>query len=180
MKKEKILKTSTTKQTSTNNESNIKVLNNHENPARSFKTNDVRFRDLRKRWNFTDYNSVVLLATTFEEDQSYQEVDDFLSNELGFSKGKNLIGMHKILDNVLGEKGRSDYLLEFDNPQTRFCFPKRLLFPDLIWVTDFIENFHSDYRYNSNKDFPGLYLKHKDERGLQHIIPIDGFYIPKS
>ena len=106
------------------------------------KTNSVKFKDLSQ---YNDSNSCVLIATTFPADFKWQELDDFLQNELGFSKGKNLIGVHHICDNIKGEDGRTDWLLEFDNESTPFNPIKRLLFTDLKWTSDFIDNFKDDY-----------------------------------
>ncbi len=175
MRKNKDLKTSITKPVSVNGNNDFDFVNSQTESEWLIETNEVRFKDLRTHWNFTDFNSVVLLSTTFEENQDYHEVNYFLSDELGFSKGKKLIGVHRIIDNVRGKEGRPDYLLEFDNPQIPFCYPKRLLFPDLIWVTDFIENFHEDYMFKTEKDFPGLNISIYRHNKFSHIMPIDSF-----
>ena len=106
------------------------------------KTNVIQFNELHK---FNDSNSAVMIATLFPEGFDFSEVDKFLSEELGFSKGKNLIGVHFIDGNVKGEDGRKDWLLEFDHEEIQFNPIARLRFPDLKWTSDFLVNFKNDY-----------------------------------
>ena len=106
------------------------------------KTNSIKFSELQE---FNDSNSVVLIATTFPDGFDFSEVDEFLSDGLGFSKGKKLIGVHFITGNVKGEDGRKDWLLEFDHEEIQFNPIARLRFPDLKWTSDFIDNFGRDY-----------------------------------
>ena len=105
-------------------------------------TNSVTFSELQK---FNDSNSVVMIATKFPEGFDFSEVDEFLSEQLGFSKGKNLIGVHFINGNVRGANGRKDWLLEFDHEEVQFNPIARLKFPDLKWTSDFIDIFGDDY-----------------------------------
>lgn len=107
-------------------------------------TQSIKFRDLS---NYNDSNSVVLIATIFEEGFDFKQVDDFLQNELCFSTGKNLIGVHFIDGNVKDDDGRKDWLLEFDHEEIHFNPIARLRFPDLKWTSDFIHNFRRDYKY---------------------------------
>lgn len=112
-------------------------------------TNSIKFSELQK---FNDSNSAVMIATTFPEDFDFSEVDEFLSKELGFSKGKNLIGVHFIEGNVRGDEGRKDWLLEFDHEEVQFNPIARLMFPDLKWTSDFIDIFGKDYRQDYDLD----------------------------
>ena len=105
----------------------------------------ISFDELGK---FNDTNSAVLMAITLENDDDITNLNNFLSNELGFSKGKNLIGVHRILDNVKGDEGRTDYLLEFDNDDVQFNYIARLRFGrNLKWTSDFIDNYKRDYKH---------------------------------
>lgn len=104
--------------------------------------NPISFADLR---NKQIGNTAVMMAVVFPEDQNWEEVQYFISEELGFSKGKNLIACRRITGNILGDDGRWDYLLEFDNPNIPFNPIARLDFPDLKWTDDFIDNFSKDY-----------------------------------
>ena len=114
-------------------------------------TNSISFSELQK---FNDSNSVVMIATEFPEGFDFSEVDEFLSEQLGFSKGKNLIGVHFIEGNVRGVEGRKDWLLEFDNEEVQFNPMARLKFPDLKWTSDFIDNFHEDYYKDLDDAWP--------------------------
>lgn len=106
------------------------------------RTNKIEFCELGK---FNDSNSAVMIATKFPEGFDFKEVDEFLSEELGFSKGKNLIGVHFIEGNVKGEDGRKDWLLEFYHEEIQFNPIARLRFPDLKWTSDFVDNYGDDY-----------------------------------
>lgn len=105
-------------------------------------TNSVKFSELEK---FNDSNSAVMIATEFPEGFDFSEVDEFLSEQLGFSKGKNLVGIHFIEGNVRGNEGRKDWLLEFDHEEIQFNPLARLKFPDLKWTSDFVVNYKDDY-----------------------------------
>lgn len=108
--------------------------------------NSISFSELQK---FNDSNSVVMIATEFPEGFDFSEVDEFLSEQLGFSKGKNLIGVHFIEGNVRGSDGRKDWLLEFDHEEVQFNPIARLRFPDLKWTSDFMDIFCDDYYYEA-------------------------------
>lgn len=106
------------------------------------KNNEIQFCDLA---DYNDSNSCVVVALLFDDSQ-VEDFDKFLSEELGFSKGKHIIGYHHLSDNVLGDEGRSDYLFEFDHPEIPFNPIARLRFPDIKWTSDFIDNYRQDYR----------------------------------
>lgn len=114
-------------------------------------TNSVSFSELQK---FNDSNSVVMIATEFPEGFDFSKVDEFLSEQLCFSKGKNLIGVHFIEGNVRGADGRKDWLLEFDNEEVQFNPMARLKFPDLKWTSDFIDIFGDDYYKDLDDAWP--------------------------
>ena len=106
-------------------------------------TNTITFGELNK---FNDSNSAVLLGVDFESEDDYAKLNDWLANETGFSKGKNLIGVHRITGNVNGDDGRHDWLLEFDNEDIHFNYLVRLQFAtSLKWTSDFIYNYKEDY-----------------------------------
>ena len=104
----------------------------------------ISFAELSK---FNDSNSAVLMAITFPEGFDFNELNEDLSNGLGFSKGKNLIGVHRITGNVLGDDGRTDWLLEFDNEDVQFNYIARLRYGvHLKWTSDFIDNHKRDFK----------------------------------
>lgn len=86
-----------------------------------------------------------MLALLINDESEVNIINDFLANELGFSRGKKIIGYHHIEGNMRGKDGRSDYLLEFDHPEIAFNPIARLRFPDLKWTSDFREIFKQDY-----------------------------------
>lgn len=108
-------------------------------------TTTISFEDLMTSDKYNDSNSAVIVATLFDENEDWQSVNDFLANQLCFSKGKNLIGVRRITGNVLGNEGRTDNLLVFDNEDVPFNFMARLRFPDIKWTSDFIDNYKKDY-----------------------------------
>lgn len=107
-------------------------------------TNDVKFKELK---NYNDSCSVVFMGVLIKKDDENEckRLNDFLQNTVGFSKGKNLIGVHRIADNVLGDDGRWDWLLEFDHPEIEFDYIARLHVDGLTWTSDFIVNCRKDY-----------------------------------
>ena len=109
------------------------------------KNNSISFSELS---NFDDSNSCVMVALVVNDESEVKQINDFLANELGFSKGKQIVGYHHIKGNVRGEDGRSDYLFEFDHPEISFNPIARLKFPDLKWTSDFIDNYKNDYFKN--------------------------------
>ena len=107
------------------------------------KNDTILFGELSK---FNDSNSAVLVAMTLEKDDDIINLNNLLSNEIGFSKGKNLIGVHRITGNVLGDDGRTDWLLEFDNEDVNFNPIARLRCGSYLkWTSDFIVNYKDDY-----------------------------------
>ena len=104
--------------------------------------NSISFGELS---NYNDSNSCVMVALIINNEDEVKDISEFLSNELGFSKGKNIIGYHHIEGNVRGKDGRSDYLFEFDHPEIAFNPLARLRFPDLKWTSDFADNYRKDY-----------------------------------
>lgn len=109
-------------------------------------TTIISFEDLMTSDKFNNNNSAVIVATIFDENEDWESVNDFIANQLGFSKGKNLIGVHRITGNILGDEGRrTDYLLVFDNDNVPFNALARLRFPDIKWTSDFIDNYKKDF-----------------------------------
>lgn len=106
------------------------------------KKNSISFEELS---NYNDSNSCVMIALIIDNENEIKAMNEFLSSELGFSKGKNIVGYHHIEGNVRGKDGRSDYLLEFDHPEIAFSPLARLQFPDLKWTSDFIDIYKKDY-----------------------------------
>ena len=102
------------------------------------KANSISFEELS---NYNDSNSCVIVALIIDNEDEVKDLNKFLSNELGFSKGKSIIDYHHVEGNVRGKDGRSDYLLEFDHPEIAFSPLARLRFPDLKWTSDFVDNY---------------------------------------
>lgn len=111
---------------------------------------EVNFSSLHEH---DDATSAVLIGTTFPYGFDFAEVDTFLSDGMGFSRDKALTGVYRIMGNVLGADGRTDWLLTFDNPQKMFNPIARLRFPDLKWTSDFIDNYGGNYGHPRHNDF---------------------------
>lgn len=102
----------------------------------------IHFSELSK---FNDSNSLVATGLILEE-SDLENVNLFLECEIGLTKNKKLIGAYRILDNVLGNEGRTDWLLVFDNENVNFNYIARLQVGSWIkWTSDFIDNFAEDY-----------------------------------
>ena len=95
--------------------------------------------------NYNDSNSCVMVALLVKNESEIEQINDFLANELGFSKGKKIIGYHHIEGNIKGQDGRSDYLFEFDHPEKGFNPLARIRCPFVKWTSDFMDNFQHDY-----------------------------------
>lgn len=89
-------------------------------------------------------------------------------------------GVYKILDNVKGDDGRTDWLVEFPE-NVNFNPMARLMFGDMLkWTEDFIANYHNDYRgHNSYLDedegpeFDGAGFTEAD-RDKYSLVGVDG------
>lgn len=106
------------------------------------KTNPISFRELS---DYNDNNSCVMMATLINDESEANIISEILANELGFSRGKKIIGYHHIKGRVRGKDGRSDYLLEFDHPEIEFDPIARLRFLGLKWTSFFREIYKKDY-----------------------------------
>lgn len=104
--------------------------------------NSISFSELS---NYNDSNSCIIIGLLINDESEVREINDFLSNKLGFSKGKKIVGYHHIEGNILGKDGRSDYLIEFDHPEVAFNPIAKLNFNCLKWTSDFIDIFKKDY-----------------------------------
>ena len=105
-------------------------------------TTPIPFADLR---NMDTSNTAVMMSVIFPENQDWEEANKFFQEDTGFAPGKNLVGCHRITDNILGDEGRWDYLLKFDHPEIPFNPIARLRFRDIKWTGDFIDNYSKDY-----------------------------------
>ena len=102
----------------------------------------IHFSDLS---NFNDSNSLVVIGLDLNE-SDLNGINNFFANKVGLSKGKNITGAYRILGNVLGDEGRTDWLFVFDNENVEFNPIKRLLVAAKVkWTSDFIDNFADDY-----------------------------------
>lgn len=105
-------------------------------------TTPIPFTELSK---YDDASTAVFMAVIFPDNQNWDEVTQFFADGLGFSKGRKIIGCHRITGNNLGDDGRWDYLLEFDHAEIPFNPIARLQCPDLKWTSDFIDNYRKDF-----------------------------------
>ena len=111
-----------------------------DNTNRVINTEPIHFSEIK-----SNGHNAVIIGITFPEDMDWSELDDFLMNmeQLGFCD-KPLTGVRRILDNVLGDEGRTDWLLEWDEG-VNFNVLRRLQWPPLKWTEDFLDNYGKDY-----------------------------------
>ena len=104
--------------------------------------NTIPFKQVREQYN--DSNSIVCInLLTYQEELT--DIDNYLSEQGLFNKG-SMIEMRKIANNKNGDRGRGDVLFILkDNIKVDPI--KRLLLSDLgiMWTSDFIDNYKSDY-----------------------------------
>ena len=105
--------------------------------------NPIKFRDIQDM--FDDTNSIVVTALIINDEDDVRDFNDFLEN-IGFTKDK-IIGYHKIMDNVLGEEGRTDYLFEFNNGASFNPIARLQVAHWLKWTSDFIKIYEDDYKH---------------------------------
>lgn len=115
------------------------------------KIGTINFNELG---NKDDITSCVLTAVIFPEEFNEKELEEYLQGTSFLPKGKNIIAMNKIVENVLGEDGRTDYLIEFDHPEIHLSPLGRFNVIDrngvnwCKWTSDFIINYREDYIYD--------------------------------
>ena len=98
--------------------------------------------------NFDDNNAIVITGITVDGVDSIDEIDGFFHETGLFDADKNVTGVSKILDNVLGENGRTDLLFHLTvegniNPMVRLQMRMRGM--GVMWTNDFIDNYSKDY-----------------------------------
>ena len=108
------------------------------------KIKSIRFIDLK---NYTDDNSIVLCALTLK-DEEIPELDRFLHDNGLLPESKFVSGVCHLSDNVKGEDGRSDLLVELSgegmaNPIVRIQMCAAGF--SVKWTSDFIDNYAKDY-----------------------------------
>lgn len=104
----------------------------------------IRFAELKQ---YNDSNSIVLCAITMRADE-IPELDKFLHETGLLPETKKVSGVCHLSDNVLGEDGRSDLLVELEgdgevNPMVRIKMC--MMGMSVKWTSDFIDNYKNDY-----------------------------------
>lgn len=106
------------------------------------KISEIPFSEVEKR--YCDGDSAVLMNMPESlSDKIWENIGRFLSDKLGFSKGKTLIGAYRIT----GAKTDGDnncWLLVFDHPEKHFDPFARVQLTGLKWTSDFVDNYR-DY-----------------------------------
>ena len=105
----------------------------------------IKFAELA---NYNDSNSIVITGVDVKG-LTIEEIDEIMHKNWGLlPETKHVTGMAHISDNVLGEDGRTDILLELSgegiaNPMVRMMLRSQGL--GLMWTSDFIDNYRTDY-----------------------------------
>lgn len=105
----------------------------------------IHFAEVR---DFDDNNAIVITGITVDGVDSIEEIDGFFHETGLFDADKHVTGVSKILDNVLGENGRTDLLFHLTdegniNPMVRLQMRMRGM--GVMWTNDFIDNYSKDY-----------------------------------
>lgn len=105
----------------------------------------IHFAEVRQ---FDDNNAIVITGITVDGMDSIKEFDDFFHETGLFDADKHVTEVSKILDNVLGDEGRTDLLFHLTvegsiNPMVRLNMRMRGL--GVMWTNDFIDNYSKDY-----------------------------------
>ena len=114
-------------------------------------------------------NNIVMMGIS-DLDEARDQLPEFFHD----SKIANMAptAVYKILDNVLGDEGRTDWLVEFPGDVNFNCMA-RLAFAQMVkWTEDFIANYHEDYQGHNS------YLDEDDEPEADHdkysLVGVDG------
>jgi len=107
----------------------------------------IHFAEVR---NFDDNNAIVITGITVDGMDSIDAIDNFFHETGLFDANKHVTGVSRILDNVLGDQGRTDLLFHLTiegsiNPMVRLKMRMRGF--GVMWTNDFIDNYSKDY-YN--------------------------------
>lgn len=107
----------------------------------------IHFSEVR---NFDDNNAIVITGITVDGVESIDEIDSFFHETGLFSDDKHVTGVSRILDNVLGDEGRTALLFHLTeigsiNPMVRLQMRMRGM--GVMWTNDFIDNYSEDYNY---------------------------------
>ena len=109
----------------------------------------VTFDELR---NLDDTNHLMFIGLTLDKDDTatLNEIETFFNDEGLFINGPRKIkGVRRVTGNVLGDKGRWDWVFDFEedpgntiSPMTRL----RMSNMGIKWVSDFVDNYKQDYK----------------------------------
>lgn len=108
----------------------------------------INFEDVSSLDNI---NHLVFTGLALEQNDTdtIQQIEDFFNEQRLFEHGnRSILGMRRILGNVLGDKGRHDWVIDFEecpgnniNPLVRL----KLSNMGIKWVDDFVDNYKQDY-----------------------------------
>lgn len=106
--------------------------------------NPIKFSELK---NYNDSNSIVLTAILLEE-TDIPDVNQYFHEIKLLNDDKQISAIHHLSDNILGENGRSDFLIELTgegiaNPMIRIQLCMSGF--GVHWTSDFIDNYARDY-----------------------------------
>lgn len=91
----------------------------------------------------------IVALTVDDKAKTIEQMNEFFTKKGIFyhSSRLKIVDMKKIVGNVEGDKGRTDYLLYFNrDPNEYVNEDKRLTFEDLKWIDDYLDNYSSDYK----------------------------------
>lgn len=117
--------------------------------------NTVHFSEVKSiSDNATSLQHVVLMAMDFGDmspEEVRTELYDAMRNNWGFLTADNEItSVRRILDNVEGDNGRTDWLITFKDPAEVNVMARLMLHQSGIiikWLEDFIDNYSKDFNW---------------------------------
>ena len=125
----------------------VQLLCNNKTFIIMIQVSTIHFSEVNK---FDDNNAIVITGITVDGVESIDEIDSFFHETGLFSDDKHVTGVSRILDNVLGDEGRTDLLFHLTevgsiNPMVRLQMRMRGM--GVMWTNDFIDNYSKDYNY---------------------------------
>lgn len=132
--------------------------------------NEVHFGDL-KEYNDSEFLIIMGLVVSEDTIENAKEVLGKVYLEKGLYKNGHIEDLIHISGNVLGDKGRSDFLMKL-SAGTEISPAGRLLFGrDVKWVSDFICNSIDDYE----KESPKQKIENNITRTKAEIRGLEGY-----
>lgn len=116
------------------------------------KMETIHFREINK----SEPVMAIVALQAESKAETIKQMNEFFNRTDVFKFGSKLeiTDMKRIVGNVLGEEGRTDYLLVFNKNPERYVNGLRRIAvcTDLKWIDDYLTNYSNDYEVLSDSN----------------------------